>query len=784
MLVKDKEYVADVKEKAKAEEIYNEESSAGNNVGIVQQDAREANLIKVLVNVEPRGKVRFRITYEQLLERRLGKYEHTVHVNPGQVVKDLKIEVFINESLPLTSVTVPELKTDSNAITSSKSNPLTSIEYIEDNKAHIVYSPDVAEQLKQSKEGIRGQFIVQYDVERKNEVGGEIQVLDGYFVHFFSPDKLETLPKHVIFILDVSGSMSGEKLQQTKDAMVTIFDELTEKDYFTVFTFSSGVTEWVQGQEINDDSKYNIQYDEPQSEESQKSHPYQGTKELKREALKYVLGLNAGGGTNINSAVLAGVRFAMMAAKAESYSSRHNTKPMIILMTDGQGSTSKEQIKKNVAEANNEIDIPIYGLAFGNGADFDLIKTLAVDNNAFARKIFEGSDAAIQLEKFYLQIASPKLSNVKIDYVGEGLASDSVTKSKEVTYNGGNEIVVSGKIDPEQLENLVITIAGEGISGPYIKKLRICQPKVLNIPTLDEAFSCLPIPSPQPPKSEAENFIEKLWAFKTIKQLEAVEDKGEDDKQKMLDISLKYNFVTSLTSLIVTKPGASADEVAEDIVEPVPVSTDRQNFNKGGVQLTAFSGSAFALVTPHRPIISKFIGGNSAKRRPQFSPPRPASRPPQLIPVIAEADESYDSDSSSGENSSSVESLTSTRPPTTSRPPRTSTFRPSTTTTTTTTSATEQPQSCTGLASISLYDKTYARGENLTLTEDISDFSQSEIDFDDLLTSLEVRGECCWDVYIDVGFGGDRMRFAPGAVENRVQGNVFREASSISKVQC
>ena len=89
-----------------------------------------------------------------------------------------------------------------------------------------------------------GQFIVQYDVDLSSTGGNEIQVLDGYFVHYFAPDNLQTLPRHVIFVVDVSGSMSGTKLKQTKDAMVTILDDMTEQDYFDIITFSTDVKFW------------------------------------------------------------------------------------------------------------------------------------------------------------------------------------------------------------------------------------------------------------------------------------------------------------------------------------------------------------------------------------------------------------------------------------------------------------------------------------------------------------------------------------------------------------
>ena len=55
-----------------------------------------------------------------------------------------------------------------------------------------------------------GQFSVCYDVDHAIG-GGEIQVVDGYFVHFFAPNNLPHLFKHVYFVLDVSGSMYGKR---------------------------------------------------------------------------------------------------------------------------------------------------------------------------------------------------------------------------------------------------------------------------------------------------------------------------------------------------------------------------------------------------------------------------------------------------------------------------------------------------------------------------------------------------------------------------------------------
>lgn len=48
------------------------------------------------------------------------------------------------------------------------------------------------------------------------------QVLNGYFVHYFAPKDLPPLPKNVVFVLDISASMVGAKLQQVSECCLPI----------------------------------------------------------------------------------------------------------------------------------------------------------------------------------------------------------------------------------------------------------------------------------------------------------------------------------------------------------------------------------------------------------------------------------------------------------------------------------------------------------------------------------------------------------------------------------
>ncbi len=68
--------------------------------------------------------------------------------------------------------------------------------------------------------------------------------MDGYFVHFFAPEGLTPANKNVMFVLDVSGSMQGEKLNQLKNAMTSILGQLRPGDFFNIVRFSGYTNNW------------------------------------------------------------------------------------------------------------------------------------------------------------------------------------------------------------------------------------------------------------------------------------------------------------------------------------------------------------------------------------------------------------------------------------------------------------------------------------------------------------------------------------------------------------
>src|SRR5207245_2205590 len=72
---------------------------------------------------------------------------------------------------------------------------------------------------------------------------------DGFFMVLLAPGRAETaaVRRDLVAVLDVSGSMSGDKLDQAKTALVQLLGTLRSGDRFRVVTFGSGVRRYTAG---------------------------------------------------------------------------------------------------------------------------------------------------------------------------------------------------------------------------------------------------------------------------------------------------------------------------------------------------------------------------------------------------------------------------------------------------------------------------------------------------------------------------------------------------------
>ncbi|NWX90440.1 ITIH4 inhibitor, partial [Nothoprocta pentlandii] len=508
MSIDGKVYPGIIKEKASAQQQYDAAVSQGQSAGLVKITGRKLEQFQVSVSVAAGSKVTFELTYEELLKRQLGKYELLLKVRPKQLVQHFQIDVHIFEPQGIRF-----LETDSTFLTNELTEALTKVQ--NETKAHILFKPTV-DQQKNPDVGetlLDGDFIVRYDVER-DATAGDIQIVNGYFVHYFAPHEMPVLPKNVVFVIDRSGSMAGRKIEQTREALLKILQDLRAEDHFSFITFNSKVSEW-------------------------RSSLLEATAENVASAAAFVQTLSASGGTDIHLALLRAVD---MLRRAEELPERSVS--MIILLTDGQptsGETKVEVIQENIRKAIGG-KFALFCLGFGFDVSYKFLEKMALSNGGLARRIYENADAALQLQGFYQEVATPILMQIEMHYPENAI--EGLTKSNFKLLFEGSEIVVSGKISNE-LDLLPVEIKAQSHTSDLTLK------EEANVKEKEQVF--------QNQSYIFGNFIERLWAYLTIQQLLEKSISAPAAQQKALEtraleLSLQYSFVTPLTSLVVTKP--------------------------------------------------------------------------------------------------------------------------------------------------------------------------------------------------------------------------------------
>uniref|UniRef100_A0A670J008 Inter-alpha-trypsin inhibitor heavy chain 4 n=1 Tax=Podarcis muralis TaxID=64176 RepID=A0A670J008_PODMU len=520
MTIDGETYPGIIKEKKSAQDQYDAAVSQGQSAGLVKSTGRKLEQFRVSVNVAAAAKVNFELTYEELLKRKLGKYELLIKVKPKQLVKHFQIDTHIFEPQGISA-----LETESTFITNELNNALTKVQ--NETKAHISFKPTIDQQRKTPGVDdtlLDGDFLIRYDVKR-SETAGDIQIVNGYFVHYFAPSQMPAFPKNVVFVIDTSGSMSGKKIRQTKEAMKKILEDLNPEDYFSLVLFSGTVRLWT-------------------------SSLLQATEENVERAKRHVETISAGGTTDINGALQKAIHSLDKDTTAELLPDQSIS--MIILLTDGQPTTGEletAKIQRNIQEAN-EGKYFLYCLGFGFDVSYTFLEKMALENGGVARRIYEDSDAALQLQGFYQEVATPILKEIEMKYPDNAVLE--ITQNNFKLLFDGSEIVVAGKLSND-VDDLPVEIKHAS---------EITLKEEANIREKEQVF--------QHQKYIFGNFIERLWAYLTIQQLleksaSADGEQRENLEAQVLNISLKFGFVTPLTSMVVTKP--DAQEVANKPTE-------------------------------------------------------------------------------------------------------------------------------------------------------------------------------------------------------------------------
>jgi Ca-activated chloride channel family protein len=356
---------------------------------------------------------------------------------------------------------------------------------------------------------------------------------DGFFLLLVAPrlevDEREVIAKDVIFVLDTSGSMRGEKLEQAKDALEFVLDELNDKDRFNIVTFSTGVR----------------QYDDrlrPADE--------------RREARRFVRNLTASGGTDINRALL------------EALDQVDEERPTIIIfLTDGlatEGEIETDRILDNVDDAAPD-NARIFAFGVGDDVNTILLDTMAEAHRGASAYVRPGEDIDEEVSAFYAKVSTPLLSDIELDF-GDIHVEDTYPYPLPDLF-AGTQLVMVGRY--REGGDTTITLEGK------------VNDRLQSFEYEDVRFR----------DRGGDEFIPRLWATRKIGYLlSQIRLHGESRElvDEIVDLSVRYGIITPYTSFLVDETEdvlseEGRDRVAEQQYQAMATATPAPAYGAGAV---------------------------------------------------------------------------------------------------------------------------------------------------------------------------------------------------------
>lgn len=202
----------------------------------------------------------------------------------------------------------------------------------------------------------------------------------------------EALPKDLTLVLDVSGSMSGQKIVQARAALQSIIDGLGPRDRFEVVAFSDRVQPVLGGLRDASDA------------------------DAVATARSRVDALVADGSTDIHAALGAG-----LAALSEGGDTRPQ---MLVFLTDGEatsGVTDPDDILAAALAANTR-GARLFAFGIGDSVNTYLLDRLGRENGGDTFYIRPGDEIDVALEGFYARIQAPVATDLVMEGRGVHLA--------------------------------------------------------------------------------------------------------------------------------------------------------------------------------------------------------------------------------------------------------------------------------------------------------------------------------------------------------------------------
>lgn len=376
-------------------------------------------------------------------------------------------------------------------------------------------------------------FILKYKLKGEQITSGILLYQgqdENFFLAMIQPPKLvkpESIPpREYIFIVDVSGSMSGFPLEVSKTLLKDLIGNLRTTDKFNVILFAGG-------SEILSDFSLGA------------------NQQNIKKAIDFIEKQNGGGGTEL----LPALNRALALCGTENYSRT------FIIATDGYVTVEKEAfdlIRKNLGNAN------FFPFGIGSSVDRFLIEGMAHVGNGLPFIVTDQNEADDVAAKFRKYVSNPVLTKIQINYNGFDVYDIEPLEVSDVFSE--RPVLVFGKYrgNPSGFVDLNGQTGGMGINQ------RLDLSKYTS--------------------SNENSALRSLWAREKIRLLDdyASREQSEELMNEITDLGLKYNLLTNYTSFIaIDSEIRNKDGQSITVKQPLPLPQGVSNNAVGAYSLGA-----------------------------------------------------------------------------------------------------------------------------------------------------------------------------------------------------
>ncbi len=287
------------------------------------------------------------------------------------------------------------------------------------------------------------------------------------------------IKREVTLVIDRSGSMEGEKIEQARNAALQVIEGLNDGEAFNIIDYSDSLARFSESPVIKSDKTMG-------------------------PARSYIKRLSSGGGTNIHDALVEAMR---QPAIPEML-------PLTIFLTDGlatSGQTRESAIRSAVI-ANNKHKRRIFSFGVGFDVNAPLLTSVANATRGTPTFVFPNEKVEAKVSQVFRKLSGPVLADPELATIGADgvLTTRAVRELLPGTLNDvfeGDQIVLLGQYQND--EPLRFQISGNYLGAPRTFDLRF---DLKNATTRNA-------------------FVPRLWASRKIARLiEMITEAGADSQ--------------------------------------------------------------------------------------------------------------------------------------------------------------------------------------------------------------------------------------------------------------